>query len=241
MTAGNSDARNVYGHSRQATARLAEPDAWPLALNQRHQADGLHLLRQLPEASLPLCFFDPQYRGVLDQLQYGNEGQTRGARRSGLPQMSIDVIRQFLTEIARVLIPSGHLALWVDKFHLCTDAAQWLTSAHLQVVDLITWDKVRMGMGYRTRRQAEYLVIAQKPPKRAKGIWQRHDIRDVWSEKVDSQGVHAKPIELQAALITAVTDPGDVVLDPAAGSYSVLTAALQSERRFLGCDIVNDT
>ncbi len=233
--------RNVYGHTRQAAVPMPVPDAWPLALNRRHQGDGRDLLRQLPAAALPLCFFDPQYRGVLDRLQYGNEGQRRGARRSGLPQMSVAVIEQFLAEIARVLVPSGHLALWVDKFHLCMDVARWLTNAHLPVVDLITWDKMRMGMGYRTRRQAEYLVIAQKPPRRAKGIWQRHDIRDVWAEKVDSQGVHAKPVGLQAALITAVTDPGDVVLDPAAGSYSVLTAALQSNRRFLGCDLVHDS
>ena len=229
------------GTQRRAAAQTHEPDVWPLALNQRHQEDGRDLLRQLPAAALSLCFFDPQYRGVLDQLQYGNEGQSRGARRSGLPQMSVEVVEHFLAEIARVLTPSGHLALWVDKFHLCTDVTRWLAAAQLQVVDLITWDKVRMGMGYRTRRQAEYLVVAQKPPKRAKGIWQRHDIRDVWAEKVVSQGVHAKPVGLQAALISAVTDPDDVVLDPAAGSYSVLTAALQEGRRFLGCDIVNDS
>ena len=35
-----------------------------------------------------------------------------------------------------------------------------------------------------------------------------------------------------------MTDPGDVVLDPAAGSYSVLTAAHDVGRRFLGCDVV---
>lgn len=241
MASCAANSQNVFGHTRQAAVQPHELDSWPLALNRRHQGDGLDLLRQLPTAALSLCFFDPQYRGVLDQLQYGNEGQSRGARRTGLPQMSVEVIEQFVAEIARILTPSGHLALWVDKFHLCTDVVLWLAAAQLEVVDLITWDKVRMGMGYRTRRQAEYLVVAQKPPKRAKGIWQRHDIRDVWSEKVDSKGVHAKPVGLQAALISAVTDPDDVVLDPAAGSYSVLAAALQEGRRFLGCDIVNDS
>lgn len=43
-------------------------------------------------------------------------------------------------------------------------------------------------------------------------------------------------MNLQARLITAVTDPSDVVLDPAAGSYSVMTAAHQVGRQFLGCD-----
>ena len=46
-----------------------------------------------------------------------------------------------------------------------------------------SWHKNRLGMGCRTRRAAEYLLVAQKPPQRAKGIWQRHDIPDVWKEK----------------------------------------------------------
>ena len=49
---------------------------------------------------------------------------------------------------------------------------------------------------------------------------------DVWIEPLARLGaVHPKPVGLQSALIEAVTDPGDVVLDPAAGSYSTLTAA----------------
>ncbi len=50
-------------------------------------------------------------------------------------------------------------------------------------------------------------------------------------------GTHPKPVNLQAALIAAVTAPGDVILDPAAGSYSVLTAAQLAGREFLGYDL----
>ena len=42
---------------------------------------------------------------------------------------------------------------------------------------------------------------------------------------------------LQGKLIAAVSNPGDVVIDPAAGSFSVLEACQQQGRRFLGCDI----
>jgi len=42
---------------------------------------------------------------------------------------------------------------------------------------------------------------------------------------------------LQKILIEAVTNPLDLVVDPAAGSYSVLEACLLSQRTFLGCDI----
>ena len=49
---------------------------------------------------------------------------------------------------------------------------------------------------------------------------------------------HAKPVGLQARLIESVTNPGDVVVDPAAGSFSVMEACAQTSRKFLGCDIV---
>lgn len=229
----------VFSNSRQPAITRIGNDNWPLPLNQRNQYDGLDLLRQLEPDSVPLCIFDPQYRGILDKMQYGNEGVSRGRARSELSQMSEAVIADFVRGISRVLMPSGHLFLWVDKFHLCTGVRPWLEDCGLEIVDLVTWNKDRMGMGYRTRRYAEYLVIAQKFPKRAKGVWQRHDIPDVWTEAVDDQQqhAHAKPVILQAALIQAVTDPGDVILDPAAGSYSVLEAAIGAGRKFLGCDI----
>ena len=229
----------VFSNSRLSTTAKARSHNWPLPVNQQNQFNGLELLRQLEPASVPLCVFDPQYRGILDKMQYGNEGVSRGRARSELSQMSEAVIADFIRGIARVLVPSGHLFLWVDKFHLCTGIKPWLANCGLEIVDLVTWNKDRMGMGYRTRRYAEYLVIAQKLPKRAKGVWQRHDIPDVWTETIGAQHqhAHAKPIILQAALIQAVTDPGDVVLDPAAGSYSVLEAAIGAGRKFLGCDI----
>ncbi len=225
-----------------ATTREPRPDQhivreWPLPLNQRNQYDGLDLLAALEPASVPLCIFDPQYRGILDKMQYGNEGVSRGRARSALPQMSEETIAKFIEGISRALRPSGHLFLWVDKFHICTGVKPWLARFGLEIVDLVTWNKGKMGMGYRTRRYAEYLVIAQKPPKRAKGVWHRHNIPDVWVEIADDQHAHTKPVLLQAALIEAVTDPGDVILDPAAGSYSVLEAARWVKRKFLGCDI----
>ena len=95
-----------------------------------------------------------------------------------------------------------------------------------------------MGMGYRTRRVAEYLLVLQKFPQVAEGVWRKDDVPDVWREPVALLGaVHPKPVGLQAAVIEAMTDPGDVVLAPAAGSYSTLAAAQRVGRRFLGCDI----
>ena len=69
-------------------------------------------------------------------------------------------------------------------------------------------------------------------------MWKAHDIPDVWREKAPRTGhPHGKPVELQGALMAAVSNEGDYVIDPAAGSFSVLRAARNRGRAFLGCDL----
>ncbi|MBP3194162.1 MAG: site-specific DNA-methyltransferase [Cardiobacteriaceae bacterium] len=207
-------------------------------INHKNKADGIDLLRSLDNESIKVVFFDPQYRGVLDKLKYGNEGVSRGKNRSALPQMSFEIIENFFAEIERVLLPNGYLFLWVDKFHLVEGVKSWFAKfPSLSTVDMITWNKEKMGMGYRTRRICEYLVVVQKEPKLAKSTWTLHNICDVWSEKVAKTHPHSKPIELQKTLIEATTNIGDLVCDPAAGGYSVMQACQEMNRNFIGCDI----
>ena len=93
-------------------------------------------------------------------------------------------------------------------------------------------------MGYRSRRCGDYLLILQKPPLRAKTTWRDHGIRDRWVEKVDTRiHPHIKPAGLIRRLIAAVTAPGDLIIDPAAGSFLVMHVAHELGRRFIGCDI----
>lgn len=212
-------------------------------LNKPNKIDGMALLDFLCQnGSETVCatFFDPQYRGILDKLNYGNEGKERGKDRCSLQQMDNNTIVEFIKKINIVLQPSGYLFLWVDKFHLCEGINQWIEDTELSVVDLITWDKEKIGMGYRTRRQAEYLLILQKAPIVVKDTWTNHSIPDIYREKIEKNHPHSKPVKLQQLLIEATTNEGDIVLDPAAGGYSVLFACLNCNRNFVGCDITTD-
>ena len=212
-------------------------------MNTKNYGNGIDLLDSTGNAAVKAAFFDPQYRGVLDKLSYGNEGQGRGQARCSLPQMSEDVIMTMIKELDRVLKPSGYLFLWIDKFHLCEGIQKWFTDTELNVVDMIVWEKLskkgtpQLGMGYRTRRVSEYLIAAQKKPIVAIKSWSDHGIPDVWQEQVTKTHPHSKPVELQKRLVEAVTEPGDLVIDPAAGGFSVLEACRLSGRNFLGCDL----
>ena len=208
-----------------------------ILVNDPNTLDGLLFLSLINNDFISAAFFDPQYRGILDKMKYGNEGE-RQKGRVDLEQMSEETIKAFIDELNRVLIPSGHLFLWIDKFHLCEGVKDWIKGTRLTIVDLITWDKGRIGMGYRTRRKSEYILVLQKQPSRAKGCWTRHNIPDVWSEKiVDRRHPHQKPFLLQKSLIEAVSNEGDYILDPCAGSYSVLDACKEINRNFIGCDL----
>lgn len=205
--------------------------------NYRNRINGVLLLKSIKNNSIKCVFFDPQYRGVLDKLSYGNEGVSRGKDRSSLTQMDEKTILKFIKEIDRCLAPSGYLFLWVDKFHLVEGVNPWFKNTSLRCVDMIVWDKTKIGMGYRTRRKSEYLVVVQKLPLKAKNTWTNHAIPDVWSEKTIKNHPHSKPIELQSELIKSVTEKGDVIVDPAAGGYSVFEACKLTDRVFLGGDI----
>ena len=91
------------------------------------------------------------------------------------------------------------------------------------------------------------MLILQRPPTKAKATWFDHGIRDHWleefdrehwPEKVDNEIYpHVKPLGLISRLISAITERGDLVVDPAAGSFVVMRATHELGRDFIGCEI----
>lgn len=212
------------------------------ARDARNKGDGLKLLRSIPDREAALVNLDPQYRSVMDALAYGNEG-ARQKERAKLPQMSEMQIALLIGQAGRVLRPSGHLFLWCDKFiigegrHL----AYLRYAPDMRVVDVICWDKGRIGMGRRSRCRAEYLVICQKPSIKAGEFWTDHSIDDVWLElpkQKSNAHPHAKPLILLDRLVRAVTREGDLVIDPCAGGFGLLEICRGAGRSYLGTDLL---
>jgi len=216
--------------------------------NKKLLCDGLVLFSYLESDSIDLSIFDPQYRKGLDKLKFGNEGKSRMIKRSALSQMDDEVIIEFLMEIGRVLKPSSYLFLWVDKFTVAEGIhLDWMRSDKtllntFSLVDKIVWYKESFGMGARSRRTNEELLIYQKLPKTTKN-WKNKSIRDTWIEKIENPRLghpHKKPLSLTRTLIESVTKIGDVVLDPCAGSFSTLESCVSTDRVFIGGDISSD-
>jgi site-specific DNA-methyltransferase (adenine-specific) len=205
------------------------------SLNTPQRGDSLALLRSLADSSVAMVNFDPQHRGVLDHLKFGNEG-ARQRGRSLLPAMTDEYIDECLREATRVLAPSGNVILWADTFQVGQDSHLRVADA-LSCVDVLAWDSLRMGMGKRSRRRGDYVLILQRPPITAKN-WTDHSIPSRWAEKVDRKiHPHIKLRGLLTRLIAATTKVGDVVVDPCAGSFLVLDICQELGRDFVGVDI----
>ena len=255
-TRATSTARKGYGKGRARYVQPVPPapdtlELGKFALDTANKGNGITLLRTLPDNAVKTAFFDPQYPSGVDWKKERSRKSSVQKRRAELNQMSEDTIARFFRQLSRVIAPSGHVFLWVDNYHARNGITHWVANTDFVVVDKIVWAKGmataeggvvrgsgKMGLGDRARRSSEELFVLQKVPTRAKDCWKRKNIRDVWMEKVNAKShVHAKPMELQKALIEATTEPGDLVLDPCAGSFSVMDAALETGRRFIGCDL----
>jgi site-specific DNA-methyltransferase (adenine-specific) len=241
--------KNVVAWESDPT--LAEKSFVPQVLKVPHfdldaanVGDALDLLRAVPTEFTKLVFWDPQYRQLLDEQRYGNEGINRGKRRKELSPMSREFISSCDAEIGRIIVQSGYCCRWVDEFQLLNGLFK---IDGLEHVGVIHWNNGRAGMGKRIRPTGGSVVILQKPPigvraKRLAVRWKTLPmIRGVHYEKLrfpKAAHPHRKPIGLVAEIILAVTEPGDIIIDPAAGSFVVLAAGLGCRRRFLGTDIL---
>ncbi|MGB0971700.1 MAG: DNA-methyltransferase, partial [Mycobacterium sp.] len=134
----------------------------------------------------------------------------------------------------RVLAPGGHALTFID-WRMASILAGALESADLRQHPILVWDKTRIGMGSVFRNQHEFIVhmTAGNPAEP-----QRRDVPNVLRFAPVKKGVHPteKPEPLLRTLLSVVTPPGGVVLDPFAGSGATLTAAQSLGHKAVGVE-----
>lgn len=194
--------------------------------------DSLTVLRQMEPESVDAIITDPPYG-----IDYHTKGTGASIQNDKSPFI------WFLYDAFRVLKSgaSGQGTLicftrW-DVEQTFIDA---MKLAGFQVKSEVIWDKVLHGMGDCRAQFApthENIIFAVK----GKFNFPGHRPNDVVSFKKlsSSQMIHPteKPVGLLASLITSVTKPGDLIVDPFAGSGSTLVAAKKTGRRFIGIEL----
>ena len=208
-----------------------------------YQDDAISFLKKLPSSSVDLIVTDPAYSGMNNKLKlgsgrivgkYSEKGKENG-KWFGEFEDSEENYAIFLSECKRVLKKStGHIYIMFDSYSLLSLGN--VVRDHFDVKNLITWDKVNIGMGHYYRRRHEYVIFATNGNTRK---IKNRSFPDVWrlkrihSAKYPTQ----KPVEVFQAMIHASAEKDFTVCDPFLGSASSAIAAIKNNCNFIGCDI----
>lgn len=214
--------------------------AWSL-----HLSDAIAWLRTLDDASVDLMVTDPAYASLEKHRATGTTTRLTTEWFETVPNSYFDA---FFAEVARVLKRDAHSYVIADE-ETTIDAVRPYSRAHgFTWWKSITWvktkdaptetlddvvDNVRIGMGYHWRNSTERVSFIEKGKRRLHHLG--------WPDVIGAPRVAGypteKPVELLEKLILNSSSPGELVIDPFAGSSSCGEAALRAGRRFAGCDI----
>ncbi len=208
-----------------------------------YQEDAISFLEKLPSNSVDLIATDPAYSGMNNKLKlgkgrivgkYSDKGKENGKWFSEFED-SVENYTKFLNECKRVLKKStGHIYIMFDSYSLLSLGN--IVRDYFDVKNLITWDKVNIGMGHYFRRRQEYIIFATNGNTRK---IRNRKFPDVWRFKRIHNSAYPtqKPVEVFQAMIHASAEEGFTVCDPFLGSGSCAIAAIKNNCSFIGCDI----
>lgn len=207
------------------------------------QADCLSCLSRLETGSVDVIVTDPAYSGMNNKLKlgkgrivgkYADKGAENGKWFSEF-QDTEENYAKFLSECRRVLNKkTGHIYIMFDSFSLLSLGR--IVRQYFNVKNIITWDKVNLGMGHYFRRRHEFILFATTGNNRK---IKNRKFPDVWRFKRMHNAKYPtqKPVEVFQAMLFASTEPGFTVCDPFVGSGSSAIAAIKNNCNFIGCDI----
>ena len=230
-----------------------------------YQGDCISVLEALPEGIADMIFADPPYNlsnGGYTVHAGRRVSVNKGTwdRSNGFDD-DYDFHYRWLAACHRVLKPNG--TLWVSgTYHSIYQCGHALQSLGFHILNDIAWFKPNASPNLSCRMftaSHETILWARKNPK-ARHVFNYRlmkeeewpedklknagtQMRSVWSigtprSEEKSYGKHPtqKPIALLRRIVLASTAPGDLVIDPFAGSSTTGIAAVTESRHFIGID-----
>lgn len=201
--------------------------------------DARQLIKDIPDGSVDLILSDPPYGVNSDDPNFSKRQANKHVYDDD-PAKARELMEFLFIEGWRVTKARANLFMFLDSKHL--NFAMELASrcAWTPFPRPIIWDKRSIGIGpWQTEGFQcvyEMFIFATKGQK---GLLRPVADRLEAKRVPTSKRLHAaqKPLKLLQQLIDISTIPGDMVLDPFAGSGSTLRAASLTKRRAIGFEL----
>lgn len=194
-------------------------------------ADALPWLVAKPDACAQLVVFDPPYA-------VGSPVRGREDGAAGSVFAPFAFMHRVLIETARVLVPGGVAVMFAD-WRRMPDLLYMASISGLRPAACLAWIRKRPGTGGLFRSAWDPIQIV------ARGVPRSVDhaaVRNVIEADYDTKRSHpyGKPAEVFRVPFSRACLPGDLVLDPFAGSGVTERVAAEMGLRWEGCDIDPD-
>lgn len=211
-------ARELFGTKR--------PPAYFL-----RKMDAIAWLRKLGSESVDLIFTDPAYESLEKHRAVGTTTHLQDWFEIFPNERLRDLVREFY----RVLKPNSHCYIMCDEetMHLLWNIVR--ADGQFTWWKGVVWDKTNSaGNGYHWRTKHEFIVFLEKGKR---PLRDRTKVTSVQRcKRVYPKYPTKKPLDLIRRFIIQSSEPGEVVVDPFAGSGSTLVAAIEQGRDAWGCD-----
>lgn len=210
--------------------------------------DAIEVMREMPDESVNHVICDPPYAARVNANMRGNRGTSEVpyndssnivTRDPGFSPMTYKLRRAVCEEACR--IATGWLVFCSDweSIHEWKYYIEESGGSYRRVIPWIRWSTPQFN-GQAPPTGSEAIVVA-KPIKRGRkwgnGARTHYDTKCLRSNsKLDiDRPKHSteKPVGLMKAIVEDCTKPGDLILDPFAGSSSTGVAALELGRRVI--------
>jgi len=160
----------------------------------------------------------------------------------GTIEEALDLLRGVLTEVSRVLRDGGHTYIFCDWRGLY--AIYPLVESHLNVKNVLVWDKGSMGIGDLTNNWGyshEFIIFATKGDRPHELTDATRNVLEHGREvRTDYEHPTQKPVSLLSQLVETSTRENDLILDPFMGSGTTAVAAIQNDRDYIGFELDED-
>jgi site-specific DNA-methyltransferase (adenine-specific) len=188
------------------------------------EGDCTEVLKALPSESVDLVVTDPPYF-----VRY----RDRAGRTIANDVDPASVLDAF-TDIYRLLKPNTFCISFYGWNHVDAFFAAWRRAGFHPVGHFVWHKDYASSTGFlRARHEQAYLLAKGRPAKPAEPL---DDVRP-WKYTGNVRHPTEKDVSILQPLIERFSKPGDLVLDPFAGSGSTLVAAAKAGRRYVGIEL----
>jgi len=239
----DSAAEALQEQRLSAPTRVSSGEVWVLGRHRLYCGDSLEpgrLAQLLAGRPADFALTDPPY-GV----SYRSTLARRGRRKQAIANDETESFEEFLARalpaIKEVMKPGATLHWFAGGGGPEPVLAKVMLAIaeHFALLNVIVWDKLDPGLGWRWRRSWEAIIEAAngKPTTWNGGTELRNVLRFPKAIPDSEQHPTPKPVPLLEELVKACCPTRGLVLDPFAGSGSTLIAAERTSRSCVAAEL----